>query len=709
MHTPPRSPARSLRIWPQVALLLCITLTSYAAGTQANLFEVFSAWSRAHERLQLDELMVALGAGCLGMFGMSLRGLWAMRGQNHELARASEMLDHLRDRLRHVMTASPVVIFVLRLRRGQSEPVWVSDNLQTLYGYAAGEARSRAWWLERVHPDDRAGAEAFSRAVAHSLPVSHEFRFRTAWGEYRWILEELRPGQTCEDVTEIVGSWTDITSRKAAEEEVMRSRQDYQRLFQHANDAILLLDPADETVVDANPRAAALYGLPLDALVGRSLRTLAVDPAAGEAHLRRTLDDAPPHEFEAVHRRADGAELHLEVKASRTDYRGRQVVLSISRDVTERKRAEQARAEMEERYRMLADGTDDVVSLHDAEGRFLYASPSVVRATGRHPDALAGQPAVSLVHPDDRERLLRANYQAAAEGRAEAEWRQLTADGGTDGPWFASRIAVLRDGEGRVHRIVCSSRDITRRKQAEHALRFQAGLLDVVGQAVVAVDMKGSVLFWNSFAEQLYGWTAAEALGRSPWSVAASTSPLAGNVHTWAVVMNGGSWTGEMEMRRRDGSTFPAHVILSPIRDAQGAVIGAVGVSSDLTGQKQLEQQLRQAQKMEAVGRLAGGVAHDFNNMLTAIRGNAQLLMDDLPGTSVLRQDVEEIDHAAARAADLTRQLLAFSRSQVLQPRLLDLNAVVRGVQPMLRRLIGEDVQFTTTLAPGLRTVRADP
>jgi two-component system cell cycle sensor histidine kinase/response regulator CckA len=708
MHPSSRPSRTSAPVWPQAALMAGIVIASYLVGRRADLFEAFAAWSRTHESLQLDELAVTLSGLSVAFTAVSLNRWSRMRKQTLELAQTSASLAQVRDRMQHVLTSSPVVIFVLRPVDGQLAPVWISDNLRALFGYRPDEVVSAEWWLERVHPDDRVPAGVAGRAAARGLPGRHEFRFRTAEGDYRSVLEELRiAGSPQEECWEVVGSWTDITARKAAEDELLRSRQDYLRLFLHANDAILLLDPADETVVDANPRAAALYGYPLQKLIGRSLRDLSVDPAAGDAHLRATLDGTEPYRFETVQRHADGSGLFVEVTASLTEYRDRQVVLSINRDVTERKRAEQGRAEIEARYRMLADGTDDVVSLHDAEGRFLYVSPSVLRATRYSPDELVGEPAVSVMNDADRERVLRANHQAAVHGRAEVEWRLAGRDGAS--PWFSSRIAVLRDAEGKVHRIVCSSRDVTERRQAHHALRFQAGLLEVVGQAVVAVDMNGSVLFWNSFAERLYGWTAAEALGRTPWTVAPSTSPKAGNVHTWAIVMDGGTWSGEMEMLRRDGTTFPAHVILSPIRDAEGAVIGAVGASSDLTAHKQLEQQLRQAQKMEAVGRLAGGVAHDFNNMLTAIRGNAQLLLGEIPAGTLMHEDVQEIDHAAARAADLTRQLLAFSRSQVLQPRLLNLNAVVRGVEPMLRRLIGEDIHFTTALADGLCTVRADP
>jgi PAS domain S-box-containing protein len=697
-----------MEIAAQVAFLVAVTGVSYAAGSRLDLFERFLAWSRVHERLQADETVVAMAGACMGMLVLMLRRWTGSVRQARDLEHTSSMLARARDGLHHVIAASPVVIFMLRGRDTHVGPVWFSDNLYTMFGYRPEEVVSRDWWLQRVHPDDRALALSASHRAGRGVSTRYEFRFAGASGEYRWVQGELRSAIGSDGVAEVVGSWTDITARKSVEEALRRSQQDYQGLFMHASDAILLLDPADETVVAANPRAAALYGIPLDRLVGTSLRTLSTDLQAGNDRLRRTLGGEQPYQFETVQTRADGSQVFLEVTAAVTEYGGRPVVLSINRDVTERKRAEQARAEIEDRYRMLADGTHDVVSLHDRAGRFLYVSPSMARATGFDPEALVGRSALTVVHPEDREAILHAGRRAAAEGSAQVEWR-LAGPEGAPVRWFSSQVSMVPGPGGRVHRIVCSSRDVSERRKAEMAIRFQAGLLDVVGQAVIATDARGSVLFWNRFAEQLYGWKAEEALGRSPWSLAPSTASKSGNVHSWAVVMEGGSWAGEMEIRRRDGSVFPAMVTLTPLRDPSGAVMGAVSVSSDLSPQKRMEQQLRQAQKMEAVGRLAGGVAHDFNNMLTAIRGNAQLMMGDLPRGSALLADLEEIDRAAGRAADLTRQLLAFSRNQVLQPRRLDLNASVRGVAPMLRRIIGEDVVFTTVLDPALETVMADP
>jgi signal transduction histidine kinase/CheY-like chemotaxis protein len=159
----------------------------------------------------------------------------------------------------------------------------------------------------------------------------------------------------------------------------------------------------------------------------------------------------------------------------------------------------------------------------------------------------------------------------------------------------------------------------------------------------------------------------------------------------------GESWTGEFLVQGKSGKQFPALLTSSPVRDERGRILGLVGVSIDLTERRSLEEQFRQSQKMDAVGRLAGGIAHDFNNLLTVIRLNTEMILDGFDPTDPRSEDVRQIRNAAERASALTRQLLAFSRKQILQPRVLDLNTVVGNVEPMLRRLIGEDITITSS------------
>jgi len=251
----------------------------------------------------------------------------------------------------------------------------------------------------------------------------------------------------------------------------------------------------------------------------------------------------------------------------------------------------------------------------------------------------------------------------------------------------------------------------TRHERAERALREANEHLAAVIQssplAIYTLDPRSTVLTWNRAAEALYGWQAAELIGR-PLPTIGHDVEDHGRLRDR--VLRGESLRGvEVTRRRKDGTSVNISLSVAPLHDAAGRVTGMLSLAADVTEMRQLEVQYRQAQKMEAVGRLAGGIAHDFNNLLTAIIGTTALVLEDLGLESRARLDIQEIEKAAKRAAGLTRQLLIFSRQQVLEPRALDLNALVGNLEKMLHRLIGEDIELRTKQATALGAVRADP
>jgi two-component system cell cycle sensor histidine kinase/response regulator CckA len=289
--------------------------------------------------------------------------------------------------------------------------------------------------------------------------------------------------------------------------------------------------------------------------------------------------------------------------------------------------------------------------------------------------------------------------------------RKIPGNGGRSFALDARRIEFRQPSQRHLLLIlddVTEPEEHDRRRDAERA-QFRARLLEAVGQGVIATAMDGSVTYWNQAAERLYGWTAAEAAGRQVTELTPSLHTRAQASAIMDALRRGESWTGEFEVQRKDGSRFCALVTDTPFLDDAGNLVGIVGVSSDLTERKELEGQLRQAQKMEAIGRLAGGIAHDFNNLLTAINGHARLLLEDLPADSPLANDAHQILSAGDRAAALTRQLLAFSRKQVLEKRAVDLRRVAGDMEQMLRRLIPERIELILETDDQPVVVRVDP
>ncbi|HEY7586461.1 MAG TPA: PAS domain S-box protein [Candidatus Deferrimicrobiaceae bacterium] len=256
------------------------------------------------------------------------------------------------------------------------------------------------------------------------------------------------------------------------------------------------------------------------------------------------------------------------------------------------------------------------------------------------------------------------------------------------------------------------------RKRATEALRESNETLRALIQAsplaIVTFDPRGHILMWNPAAERMFGWRADEVLGR-PHPIVPEDKREEFRAFR-DIAMRGEAFTGvEVRRLKKDGSPIDISISTAPLRGADGAISGIMSIITDVTERKiteealrKSEEQLLQAQKMEAVGRLAGGIAHDFNNLLTAVTGYSELLLARIGERDPMWKELEEIRRAGVRAASLTRQLLAFSRRQVLQVKVLDLNAVVSGLESMLRRLIGEDIELIAVAGEDLGRVRAD-
>ncbi|HAN05363.1 MAG TPA: hypothetical protein DCQ25_09000 [Elusimicrobia bacterium] len=228
-------------------------------------------------------------------------------------------------------------------------------------------------------------------------------------------------------------------------------------------------------------------------------------------------------------------------------------------------------------------------------------------------------------------------------------------------------------------------------------------------ESVLITDAAGGIQYVNPAFERITGYSRAEVTGKTPKILKSGGHGPEFYRELWSEISAGKRWEGRMLNRRKGGGTYTEEVVISAVRDAGGRIVNYVSVRRDITEALRLEEQFRQAQKMEAVGQLAGGVAHDFNNILTAIKGYCSLLAPALPERSRAREDAAEILAAAEKATSLTRQLLAFSRKQIMVPRVVDLNKIIGDMIKMLRRLIGEEVSLTTRLHHAPCLVKVDP
>jgi PAS domain S-box-containing protein len=393
---------------------------------------------------------------------------------------------------------------------------------------------------------------------------------------------------------------------------------------------------------------------------------------------------------------------------------GRPALLGISIDVTERKRSEEALRASERRYRVLAETTQDIIATRDAEGRITYVNPAGVALAGGDPSRLLSLRIPDLLAPEMREASRDRAVRRRAGDRGVFRYEtEIVVPGGGRVP-LEVHSTVFRDERGE-EQILMVARDIRERRRVEAAeresdLRLRR-MLDDLHLAAVVHDQEGRVLFCNEYLAGLVGVPRDEMAGRD-WP--SFLRPAAGPEDEWeayrrALAAGGVVPHAEFSIRAHDGRTRVLVWDSTPLRDAEGRTTAIASLGRDVTDYRLLEEQYRQAQRMEAIGRLAGGIAHDFNNALTSITGNVSLALLDLDADHPVRSALEDVGRAADHAATLTRQLLAFSRKQILEPRVVSPNELIGGAARLLRRLIGEDVVLRLILAPEVGNVRADP
>jgi two-component system cell cycle sensor histidine kinase/response regulator CckA len=370
-------------------------------------------------------------------------------------------------------------------------------------------------------------------------------------------------------------------------------------------------------------------------------------------------------------------------------------------------RMEDALRKSEEKFSKAFRSSPAAVTIADiSEGRFIDVNEAFERVTGYRRDEAIGRTAHELeiwADPHDREETIR---QLSAVGRIRnVEYRFRSKDGAM-GTGLISAELIELDGKPCA---IAATIDITERKQIEQRLNTLATAIEQAGEQIVITDLDGVIQYCNPAFERITGYSKEEAVGAHPSLLKSGKHNTDFYDELWTTITNGEVWTGHFLNKKKDGSLYEEDATISPIRGASGKITGFVAVKRDVTQTLELMRQLLQSQKLESIGRLAGGVAHDFNNLLTVINGYSDFLITSLDRTHPLWSSADEIRKAGERAASLTKQLLAFSRKQVIEPRPLDLNTTIRGSEQMLQRLIGEDITLTARLDPFLGQVMADP
>jgi two-component system cell cycle sensor histidine kinase/response regulator CckA len=486
-----------------------------------------------------------------------------------------------------------------------------------------------------------------------------------------------------------------------------RTEEAYRLIFEDASDAIVIASPALR-ILQVNARACEVYGCRRAELQSMNLKDLLAqeEAAAGPLKLERVVRNGETALYERQFRQRGGDTVIAEISV-RALRDGR--VIAIGRDVTARRRVEEAVRGSEALTRSVVYTAVDGIITADEQGTIHSFNPAAERLFGYSAGEAIGENLGMLMEEPDRSRhdWYMRTYIETGKKKIIGIGREVRAVR-KDGTVFPVELAVsemLLPGRRMFTGIL---RDITDRKAAEAALRETNAKLQAIIEtsplAVVTLDLDARVLAWNPAAERMFGWSAVEALNQ-----VLPVVPEPERQELLAAVRKGEPLLGvEKHRLRKDGSAIEVTLWTAPLHDPAGEVRGVLGMYADVTESKQLEEQLRHAQKMEAVGRLAGGIAHDFNNILTVIAGYGQMIADRGEDEGVLAEEVQEILKAADHASALTSQLLVFSRRHVVSQESIDLNAVVAKLERMLRRIIGEDIELATVACPDLWQVRAD-
>jgi PAS domain S-box-containing protein len=604
-----------------------------------------------------------------------------------ERKRAENELRQSEERFRLIAENVADLIAVLDL---EGRRLYNSPSYKELFGEP--DAMRGTLSFNEIHPDDREKIkQVFQETVRTGRGQRAEFRFLLPNGRVRFIESQ---GSTIRDeagkpIRVLVVS-RDVTERKQAGEALRASELRYRRLFESAKDGILILESGNGRILDCNPYLTKLLGYSKQELLGKELHEIGFlrDQAASVKSFR-DLQRSGYVRYEDLPLVSKlGQRIDVEFVSNVYDVGNQQVIQCNIRNITDRKRAEEEIAHLASFPRLNPHPVIEV----DLDGRVFFTNdaalqllPELVHKAADHP-FLADWPAVA---------------DACRRG-ADLPTREVA----VGDRWYQQALHYVQDAR----RVRIYSLDITERKRNEEALgRSEASYRSLILGATYGIfrcDVEGKFVTVNPALLTMLGYESEAELLAANLVNDINLSAGAGA----QLLREKGRVEGmQAQWKRKDGASITVRLSGRTVLDGQETLQGFEIIAEDVTARSRLEDQLRQAQKMEAVGQLAGGIAHDFNNLLTIINGYSQLLLDRMDSADTCRGFADEVKRAGERAAALTRQLLAFSRRQVLAPQILDLNTVVTGVEKMLKRLIGEDIQLLTALDVRLGPVRADP
>ncbi len=591
----------------------------------------------------------------------------------------------------------------------------VDANMQfcELIGYSLQELIGMSI-LDYVSPASKSKVEEMI-STENEQPYEHVIRRKDG----REIIVEARGSNVPYEGRIVrVASVRDITDQRIAEKMLKDNVDRFELLFDKAPDAYYLLDMKGN-FIDGNKAAEKLIGYKKEELIGKNFETAGIlrlrDVPKALKMFGMGMLGRPTGPDELALKAKDGSTVYVEIISNPIKIDNKKVIIGIARDITARRKAEKALRDSEEKFRAIIENSQPIIFMIDNDGKFLLSEGKMLSVLGLKPGQVVGMSAYEMYK----------DFPAIINGINEAlagRYHQDIID--VNGIFFDIFYSPVKGSDGNISGLIGMAIDISDRVKAEEALRESEqrlfGFIDTLPVGIFVLDPSGVPVFANDKAKSLLGKDVMDIdkgeLAEVYNAYLAGTDKLYPKEKMPIVRALRGetSHIDDMEIKRND-RIIPLEVLGYPVYDDNGEIKYAVASFLDISDRKKtekekegLQEQLLRAQKIEAVGRLAGGIAHDFNNILSAMIANTNLIQLNMKNTDPSREYVDELMSLSERAISLTKSLLAFSRKQVITPKLADVNKIIDGIKNMLSRLIGEDISFDTYLSKEELMIMAD-
>jgi PAS domain S-box-containing protein len=618
-----------------------------------------------------------------------------------ERENSEKELSRLSGQLHRVVEFSPAVHYTLKFESEGVSFDYVSDNIERLLGIKLKDV-STDWWRESLHPDDRERVMAILANATKGDGYSIKYRIRHKSGAYIWIHDSNRVVRDSSGAPSALnGIWLDVSDRRKAQDELRLFRAQ----MDQSTDSIEVIEPESGRFLDVSENALKERGYSRAEFL--SLRVVDLDPMQSEADWPQRAESiraAGTLRGEGIHRRKDGTTFPIEFNAKWV-HLDRDYIVSVVRDISERKRADEMLIASELRYRRLFESAKEGILILDAEtGMVVDVNPFLIETLGFSRERFLGKRIWELGFFKD----ILANASAFKELQEKKYIRYddkplRTADGRQIDVEFVSNVYLV--GNQKV--IQCNIRDTTERKRSERELREQNEILLNAHEALMVVDLANKVSLWNHGAEQLFGWTAAEALGQPPEKML-GVKYLEVVDTMRAAVEREGFWSGEVKAQARDGRKLTLEGRITQVRDAAGRPRARLNFLADITEEKLLEEKFLEAQRLESIGMLAAGIAHDLNNVLAPIMFGVPMLRQSLSTRADLKI-LETIGKCTERGAGLVRQILGFVHSTSGEFLTIQLSHVVSDIVSVIEETFPRSIQIERHIPPDLCLVKANP